>query len=129
MNMEKYKRNFEKLKKARLQFEKILKEFETDIIRDAAIQRFEFTYELLWKTLKAFLEEYHGIRVNSPRQTFKEAYRIELISNEEVFLDMLEARNLLAHTYSETESIAIYQKFPAYLPVISAAISQLDSEA
>ncbi|MEA1875786.1 MAG: HI0074 family nucleotidyltransferase substrate-binding subunit [Bacteroidota bacterium] len=125
--MEKYTRNFEKLNKARSQFEKIMEEIETDIIRDAAIQRFEFTYELLWKTLKAFLEEYHGIRVHSPRQAFKEAYSLELIDDEELFLDMLESRNLLAHTYSESESMAIYQRFPLYLPVISAAISQLDS--
>lgn len=127
MSAQKYNRNFDNLLKAKSQFEKIMQETESDIIRDAAIQRFEFTYELLWKTLKAFLEEYHGIRVNSPRETFKEAFGLSIINNEEIFLDMLESRNLLAHTYSEAESILIYNKFRTYLPELSAVINQLDS--
>ncbi|MBT6391338.1 MAG: nucleotidyltransferase, partial [Candidatus Marinimicrobia bacterium] len=48
------------LNRAIKQLEKVLKEEKSEFIRDAAIQRFEFTYELLWKTLKTHLEEIHG---------------------------------------------------------------------
>ena len=41
---------------------------ENDIALDAAIQRFEFSFELFWKTLKVFLLEVGGIRINSPKQ-------------------------------------------------------------
>ncbi|WP_289020790.1 nucleotidyltransferase substrate binding protein [Desulfobacter postgatei] len=60
-------------------FAEALHEPESSIVMDATIQRFEFTYELMWKTLKIFLEDIHGIRAVSPRLVFKEAYA--LLSN------------------------------------------------
>ena len=55
--------------------------------KDGVIQRFEFTFELLWKTLKIFLE-YEGIDVKSPRESLKEAFRVGFIEDEETCLDM-----------------------------------------
>ena len=99
--MTKKELQLQSLNRAIKQLEKVLKEEKSEFIRDAAIQRFEFTYELLWKTLKTHLEEIYGVRAVSPRQVFKEAFRLELINDESVFLEMIEARNLIAHTYNE----------------------------
>lgn len=44
---------------------------ENDIALDAAIQRFEFSFELFWKTLKTVLIEVGGIQINSPKQVLK----------------------------------------------------------
>ena len=60
MKSDKYSRNIENLGKG-------LAEPESPIIRDASIQRFEFTYELLWKTVKSFLEDFQRVRSVSPR--------------------------------------------------------------
>lgn len=115
MNSEKLDKNLTNFKKALNRFKEVLQEPESAIIMDATIQRFEFSYELMWKTLKNFLEDIHGIRVVSPRQVFKEAYRLSLIEQEDLFLEMIHSRNLLSHTYNEELAKDIYKKCPSYL--------------
>ena len=69
--------------------------------QEGVIQRFEYTYELAWKTLKDYLE-YNGSLNNidiSPRNIFKEAYSANIIKNQDDFIDMMLSRNLLSHTY------------------------------
>jgi len=115
MNSEKLSKNLTNLEKALNRFKEALQEPESPIVMDATIQRFEFSYELMWKTLKNFLEDIHGIRVVSPRQVFKEAYRLSLIEQEDLFLEMIHSRNLLSHTYNEELANDIYKKCPSYL--------------
>ena len=69
--------------------------------QEGVVQRFEYTYELAWKTLKDYLE-YNGSLNNidiSPRNIFKEAYSANIIKNQDDFIDMMLSRNLLSHTY------------------------------
>jgi len=115
-----YKKSAGNYENAVKQLAKALKEPESEFIRDASIQRFEFTYELLWKTLKAFMEEIHGVRTVSPRQVFKEAFALDLIENEETFLDLIETRNTLAHTYNEKQAIKVYRKLSDFLEAFKA---------
>ncbi len=56
-------------------FREVLDMPENDVVRDSAIQRFEFTLDLSWKTLKALLEVQKGIVCASPKECFREAYR------------------------------------------------------
>jgi len=74
---------------------------------DGTIQRFEFTFELTWKTLKAFLED-QGIPCYSPRSCLKEAFKAGWIEDEEGWLALLKSRNLTAHVYSEDMAKEIY---------------------
>jgi nucleotidyltransferase substrate binding protein (TIGR01987 family) len=46
------------------------------IVRDSAIQRFEISFELCWKFLKAYLEEQHNAVCTSPRTCFRLAFRL-----------------------------------------------------
>ena len=83
---------------------------ESDLIRDATIQRFEFTFEVVWKTLKLYLER-QGYECGGPRPTLKKAFAESLIPNPEeadVWLQMLEDRNLTAHAYDEALANRIY---------------------
>lgn len=128
MKSEKYSRNLGNLEKALNQFNDALNESESPIVRDASIQRFEFTYELCWKTLKSFLEDIHGIRTVSPRQVFKEAFALSLIENEDVFVEMIEARNKLAHTYNEEQAINIYRNCGAYFLAMKNVFEQLKKQ-
>src|SRR5438309_9263171 len=84
---------------------------ESDLIRDATIQRFEFTFEVVWKTLKLFLER-QGHECGGPRPTLKKAFAEGLISTAEeadIWLRMLEDRNLTSHAYDEALANRIYQ--------------------
>jgi nucleotidyltransferase substrate binding protein (TIGR01987 family) len=81
---------------------------------DAAIQRFEFSYELAWKSLRAHLLG-DGIEVASPREAFSQAYVQGWINDEEVWLAMLADRNRTSHTYEEALAREIGRRLPRYL--------------
>jgi nucleotidyltransferase substrate binding protein (TIGR01987 family) len=71
--------------------------------KEGVIQRFEYTFELAWKTLKDYLEE-GGLVISpiTPRQVIKEAFAAKVISDGEVWVNMLDHRNLLSHTYDSS---------------------------
>lgn len=80
-----------------------------DILRDATIQRFEFTFEAAWKTLQLYLL-HQGVEAAGPRQVLKQAFSLGVIQTPEeadVWLAMLEDRNLTTHTYRESLAEAI----------------------
>jgi nucleotidyltransferase substrate binding protein (TIGR01987 family) len=70
--------------------------------KEGTIQRFEFTVELAWKTLKDYLES-SGILVSSytPKEVIKQAYAAKIIREGQVWIDILDCRNRLAHIYDE----------------------------
>ncbi|MEJ2613696.1 MAG: HI0074 family nucleotidyltransferase substrate-binding subunit, partial [Ignavibacteriaceae bacterium] len=65
--------------------------------------------ELLWKTLKLFLDS-EGILTKSPKEALKETFKYGLIRDEELFLNMLEDRNQTSHIYSEDISKEIFTR-------------------
>lgn len=71
-----------------------------DIFLDIAVKRFEFTFEMAWKTCKRALD-YYGFDCKSPRECLREAFSQDLLNDENIWLDMLEQRNLSAHVYDE----------------------------
>lgn len=79
------------------------------------IQCFEYTFELAWKTTKDYLE-LQGFSVNSPRQTIQTAFQAGIISDGHVWIDALEKRNLMTHTYDEaiTAEVARLIRGPYY---------------
>ncbi|MCS5699352.1 nucleotidyltransferase substrate binding protein [Cyanobium sp. FGCU-52] len=83
---------------------------ESELIRDATIQRFEFTFEVIWKTLKLYLER-QGYDCGGPRSTLKKAFAENLIPTPEEadrWLRMLDDRNLTSHAYDEALARQIY---------------------
>ena len=69
--------------------------------KEGVIQRFEYCFELAWKTIKDYLEEGGFLFVMvTPRQVLKDAYAAKILENGQVWIDMLDHRNLLSHTYS-----------------------------
>ncbi len=76
-------------------------------IRDAVIQRFEFCWELSWKTLRLWLE-YLGIEALSPREIFKAALRHGLIVDGNAWSELQRMRNLTTHTYDEKLAGRVY---------------------
>ncbi|MGV2333191.1 MAG UNVERIFIED_CONTAM: nucleotidyltransferase substrate binding protein [Planctomycetaceae bacterium] len=106
---EKLVQKFTYLEKALLQLEIIINDKVTahraEI--DASIQRFEFCFELFWKTLKLILE-IQGISCSFPKEVLKSAYQGKLIDDEKIWLNMLHDRNKTSHIYDEQEADRIY---------------------
>ncbi len=97
------------------------------IVRDASLQRFEYSFESLWKLLKVHLEQQEGIVCNSPKGCFREAFQVGLLSVEEAetCLVMTDDRNLTSHTYIEAVAEAIYRKLPSYLAVMRTLLTNI----
>ena len=102
--LEQVKEDFERALKA---LEQAANEAESDLEIDGMIQRFEFTYELLWKLLKLYLER-EGIIAKTPRECFKEAYRLGILMNEEQSLKMIDDRNMSVHLYDRVLSRDVF---------------------
>ncbi|NMM65079.1 nucleotidyltransferase [Clostridium sp. P21] len=83
-------------------------EINDDIIVDAVIQRFEFTFEMSWKLMKIYLE-YQGIQdIQSPRSTIKAAFKYGLIEDGDKWIGMMLDRNRTSHVYDEKTALEIY---------------------
>lgn len=105
----------------------VLAEPESAITRDAAIKRFEFTFELLWKSLQRFFRG-QGIACNSPKGCLKEAFAFGLIENNPLWLRMIDDRNLTVHTYNEALAIEIYQHLKDYMPLSNQVLQALKDQ-
>jgi len=69
--------------------------------KEGMVQRFEYTLELAWKTLKDYLEyEGQDIKPVTPRNVIKEAFTARILRDGQVWIDMIDHRNLLSHNYS-----------------------------
>ncbi|WP_299228270.1 nucleotidyltransferase substrate binding protein [Sulfurihydrogenibium sp.] len=90
-----------------------VKTAKTDLEIDGTIQRFEFSFELFWKTLKLVLK-YYGVECNNPRSCIKEAFRNGLIDDDEIFLDMLEDRNLTSRIYDKQIANEIFERIKKF---------------
>ena len=101
---------------------------KNEIIIDSLIQRFEFTYELTHKTLKEFMN-YAGVTLENsfPRTIFKKAYVNNIISNESVWISLLEDRNSTSHIYNEKLANEIAERIATkYVDAIGELIKSLE---
>lgn len=124
-----WEQRFQNLKKAHFQLHKGVKmAAPNELEEQGIIKSFEFTFELAWKTLKDFMEA-KGSSVSFPRDVIKEAFQQNLISDGEIWLKMLENRNLLSHTYDEkkaNEALLLIRS--AYEPAIEKLVVLLTKE-
>jgi hypothetical protein len=77
--LERLKLKYSDIIRAIKTLKEILNEPFSVIVRDATIQRFEYTFEALWKFLKEFLKEREGIICNSPKSCYRELFKLDLI--------------------------------------------------
>ena len=91
-----------------------------ELEKDGAIQRFEFTFELAWKTLQDYLAQQAGyVDVKGPRPVLKQAVQDGLLIDGYTWIQMLDRRNALTHVYDETESREILEIVSTtYLPLL-----------
>ena len=102
-----------------VRFNEALRATETDLTRDAAIQRFEFCFELAWKVIQEQVRT-EGLDCQSPKSCLKLAYKNGWIGNETGWLAMLEDRNRTAHTYDEALAKDVYRRLSSHLPLLQA---------
>lgn len=118
---------FDSFKKSLGRLVEILGKEETIEHRDSAIQRFEFTAELAWKTFQKFLRQ-QKIVCRSPRECLEEAFRFGLVEDDPHWIQMFEDRNLTVHTYDEETAQNVYKHLPQYIDILRFLEKRLDEE-
>jgi len=88
--------------------------------RDSSIQRFEFTLEIAWKNIKQFLYDYEGIECRSPKSCIRDFFSSGYLDESQVvlLLQMVDDRNLSAHTYHEALADEIFLHIQGYLELL-----------
>jgi nucleotidyltransferase substrate binding protein (TIGR01987 family) len=99
----------------------------SDIEKAGCIQYFEFTFEISWKTVKAFAEEMGLSDCLSPKAALKCAFGQGWIHDETLWLDMLANRNRMSHTYEAESALDIYKKLGAYIPAFRDLYAKLSA--
>jgi len=101
--------SLEKLQTGFSRLQESVQKVSDELDRDGVIKRFEFTFELFWKTIKVLLE-HEGFGCAGPRSCIKEGARRGFTADSEALLDMLEDRNKLSHIYDETMAQKIFER-------------------
>jgi len=97
----------------------------SDLEKAGLVQVYEFTFELGWKTLKNYLEEKKVVALY-PRDTIRESFNHGLIRDGDTWMDMLEKRNLMSHTYDkEKADVAVSLIINSYMAVFEELFQQL----
>lgn len=112
-----WRQRFSNFEKATIQLTEFIEKGDLNKFElQGLIQCFEYTFELAWKTMKDYLEE-EGFEVKSPRSTIQTAFQTGLIIDGHSWIDALEKRNLMAHTYNEeyakeAEKLIVQKYYP-----------------
>lgn len=125
-----WRQRFENFEKAYRQFDLAIRDFENLNVleKEGLIQRFEYTFELAWKTLKDYLES-EEVLATFPREVIKLSFHYGLIKDGETWMDMLEKRHLLAHTYNEERfKLAVMKVKDSYYAAITQVYRDLGAK-
>jgi len=95
-------------------FKDALLEHPSQLERDGAIQRFEYCFDLSWKTLKHYLERRGLMDLNSPKSVFAAAYTEKIILEEALWATIIIKRNLSVHTYNQKLADSLFAELPLY---------------
>lgn len=102
-----WKQRFSNLEKAFCQLTEFIEKGELNKFElQGLIQCFEYTFELGWKVMKDYLEN-EGYILNTPRETIKTAFSANLVDDGALWIDALEKRNLMSHTYEESVALSV----------------------
>ena len=99
--------------------------------RDAAIKRFEYSFEAIWKAAQHCLRQLDGIEVASPKGVIRACRQAGLLTDPEsaAALAMVDDRNLATHTYNETLAASLYRRLGEHHRLLEAWLRRLGDRA
>jgi nucleotidyltransferase substrate binding protein (TIGR01987 family) len=106
-------------------FKEALLEKPSQLERDGAIQRFEYCFDLAWKSLKHHLEKRGLMDLNSPRSVFSAAYAEAVIGDEAIWSTIILKRNASVHTYNQQLADSLFGELPIYYDAMSILLQEL----
>ena len=115
-----------------IDFEKAIKNLEEAILvlgddalmKDGTIKRFEICYDLSWKCLKQKLED-SSVMVFNPRIAFMEGLRAGLTSDQSGWEELIQMRNIAAHSYNPILAKELLDQIPKHLSLFKELLENL----
>lgn len=103
-------------------------EHPSRVERDAAIQRFGYTCEAVWKATQRYPREVEGLSIGSPKGSIRASRDVGLITDEQITLglEMIDDRNLTVHTYNESLAEAICRQLPSYADFLAIWLAAME---
>jgi nucleotidyltransferase substrate binding protein (TIGR01987 family) len=101
---------------------------QSDLEKAGCIQYFEFCFELAWKSIRIVAESQGLADCSSPKACLKQAFASHWIENEEIWLDMLSARNRMSHTYNAADVLTVYNRLRQYWQEMEILIRVLKTQ-
>ena len=94
-----------------------------EIIKEGLIQRFQYTHELAWNVMKDYAEYQGNFQIKGSRDSTREGFKMDIISDGEIWMSMIKSRNDTSHTYNEETAEDIYNKiiseyYPAFVQFV-----------
>ncbi len=116
------------LKSAFARLKESIPQVQNQLDKDGVIQRFEFVFELVWKTLKDYAEDKGRFDAASPKDAFRVAADLGLIDNPLIWFDFLKFRNEATHLYDEQKANDIFLQIPKFIDAVENLISKISKE-
>ena len=129
-NMDRWKERLKSYSKALLQLESALQQKQFSALeKDGVIKRFEFTFELAWKTLQDKLYDQGYLSTKGPKPVIKQAFNNGIITDGQAWIDMLIDRNNPTHLYDESAAVSIFDRIQiTYFALLQELKSKLENE-
>ena len=126
--MERVKERLSVASRALATLDEALEAPKSKIVRDAAIQRFEYTFEAVWKAAQIYLKRVEGKDLASPKSVIRASFQAGLLDEAEAAaaLQMVDDRNLTVHTYQEALAERIFGRLPDYARIMREWLVALD---
>ncbi|KHD05247.1 nucleotidyltransferase [Candidatus Thiomargarita nelsonii] len=127
--MERLKKRLEVAKKALMTLQELENKPESKMRRDATIQRFEYSFEAMWKAAKQYLNDIEGLDLGSPKGVIRGCFQVGLLTQAQtrLALAMTDDRNLTSHTYNESLADNIFSKIKDYHTLMSECLNLLET--
>lgn len=93
--------------------------------KDGAIQRFEFVFELVWKTLKDYAEDKGRMDAASPKDAFRVAADLGIIEDPLPWFEFLKYRNEATHLYDEQKADEVFTQIPAFISAVEILLAKI----
>lgn len=116
------------LKQAFARLKEAIPKVKNQLEKDGAIQRFEFVFELVWKTLKDYAQDKGRLDAASPKDAFRVAADLGLIDNPLIWFDFLKSRNEATHLYNEQKAEEVFSQIPNFIGAVENLISKISKE-
>ncbi|MCC5808673.1 MAG: nucleotidyltransferase substrate binding protein [Opitutales bacterium] len=115
--------------KALESLEAVLLEPASILVRDATIQRFEYTSEAVWKAAREWLRQVELIEENHPRGCYRALFRIGRIDETlaAALLESIEDRNRTSHAYIEAVAVAVFERIPQHAANFRRLLESLET--